>query len=449
MLGAGAGACRGKSEPAPITGSAPDAGAVGASTTAAATVGVAAEAGPDAGGSDAGGAPSCPFVDDAQFCDCLGHYNCGGVTAKDNHGTYQSVYCGTCAGSQYCQPGALGPGVGTCGGTSPIAHPWTKQKIAMLVSMAENDNTTINYDSCSNIQDGRGYTIGQVGFCTGTGDFILVVACYNALKPSNKLTKYWGHRDAAGEAVDGLLYYSDLFHTTGKNQPDTRRIDRLGNLKADIKAASADADGLFNACEDAIGGALYMSTAIAHATRRGMSGALTVGFLYDTELNFGERDQADGTPGTLSVMRNADAAYGPGLPADFAGKPWEESRWLGRLIEQRAIVMSKDSTWKGDIDRNATWEAARRLHTAPSNEPESATDLGMGYDIVSRYKAGNPRAGAPCWSAPPLATTIDSKLTIFEVGLDRAAGVTDASLWKATGTPSKVRYTACPPNPTP
>jgi hypothetical protein len=398
-----------------------------------------------------GGTPSssCPYVNDAQFCDCLGHYDCGGVTAQDSSGVNQSVYCGACTGTQFCQPGALGAGVGKCGGQSPIAYPWIKEKIDMMVSMGEHDNTRINYSSCSNIHDGRGYTIGQVGFCTGTGDFILVAACYNALKPCNELAKYWGHRDASGKALDGLIYYNDLFYSTGMNQGMTTLIDKFGSLKADIKAASADADGIFNKCQDAIGGALYLSTAIAHATSRGMSGALTVGFLYDTELNFGEYDEGNGTPGTLTVMKNADTAYGAGLPSDFTGKTWEESRWLGLVIEQRAIVMSKDSTWQTDVDQNATWEAARRLHTAMSNTPESATDLGMDYDIYSRYKAGSTSAGGPCWASPPLATTIDSTSTVYDVSIDMSASATDPSQWKATGAMSSLPYTACPANPTP
>lgn len=33
-------------------------------------------------------------------------------------------------------------------------------------------------------------------------------------------------------------------------------------------------------------------------------------------------------------------------PPDFTGKPWEESRWLGYLIKERTIVMSKDKTWQ-------------------------------------------------------------------------------------------------------
>ncbi len=80
--------------------------------------------------------------------------------------------------------------------------------------MGENDNTALNYDYCrEDIGDGRGYTIGKVGFCTGTGDFVVVAACYNDLKPENVLTKYW----------PALSQYADQYITQNANQGDTRR----------------------------------------------------------------------------------------------------------------------------------------------------------------------------------------------------------------------------------
>jgi hypothetical protein len=100
------------------------------------------------------------------------------------------------------------------------------------------------------------------------------------------------------------------------------------------------------------------------------------------------------------------------------------------------------------MDQNATWEAARRLHTAQSNTPESATDLSMAYDEVSAYKAGSSSAGTPCWSKPPLASTGDSMSTVYVVSLDKSAGATDPSKWTATSAMGG-GYQSCPSNPTP
>jgi hypothetical protein len=391
--------------------------------------------------------PSCVYKDDKSFCSCMS-WSCGGFTVPDSNGVNEPVYCGSCSNDQYCMPGVVGVGVGTCGGSNPLQYSYQKQKIDMLVSMGENDNTTVNYGFASNIGDGRGYTIGKVGFCTGTGDFIIVAACYNDLKPGNVLSKYWGHRDSTGTATDGLIYYNDQYIITGANQGATALIDKFGNFTADVATAAAESDGIFRGCQDAMADADYLAAAAVHATERGLQGPLTIGFLYDTELNFGDDDDPDGTLGAISVMKNADTDYGPGLPTDFTGKPWEESRWLGFLIKERVIVMAKNSTWKTDIDQNATWEGARRLNTDMSNSQEGNTSLSMDYDLISQYKSGYAGAGTPCWPTG-LASALDSQASIYIVSTDKSASKTDPTQWGATGTLSTGTYAACPPNPTP
>jgi hypothetical protein len=387
----------------------------------------------------------CDYKDDKSFCDCLGGWDCGATTAMDKGGQIHAVYCGTCSGTTFCQPGSDGPGTGKCGGTNPLL-PYQKQKIDMLVAMGENDQSDVAYSFAKDLTDGRGYTIGKVGFCTGTGDFIWVAACYNNLKPTNVLSKYWGHRDTSGKAIDGLIYYNDQAILTGNNQGDTKLLDSLGNFVADVKTASDDPDGLFNGCQDAVADALYMSAALQHASERGMSGAMTIGFLYDMELNFGDDDDGSGGLGTKSVMKNADVAYGAGLPTSFTGKPWEESKWLGLLIKERTVIMAKDATWKSDMDQNATWEAARRLHTAKTNSPENDKTLNMDYELVSKYKAASALKVTPCFTG--LASTEDTQASIISVTTDKSAAPTDDKKWKAVAKTLGGNYAACPADPT-
>ena len=387
-------------------------------------------------------AAGCTYKDDPSFCACLGQFNCGGITTPDATGTFHSVYCGACPANQFCTTASSDVAVGQCGGSNPLAYEWQRQKIDMLVAIGENENTNLNYDYCQNINDGRGYTIGKVGFCSGTGDFVIVAACYNDKSPSNILSKYW----------PALTYYADQYITANTNQADTSKLDGLGTFCADV--AKAAADPVFTGCQDAMANADYMSPAAAHATQMHLTGALTIGFLYDTELNFGENDDPPtpsgkpGAPGALTMISRANADYGAGMPSDFTGKPWEESRWLGFLIKERALAMSQNKTWRKDMDQDATWEAARRLHTGASSGTESATDLTMQYDITSAYKAGaaNP---TPCWGAPPLASNIDTQSTVYTVSIDKSASATDQTKWKAVGTMGAQTYQACPANPTP
>src|SRR3954451_1771162 len=68
-----------------------------------------------------------------------------------------------------------------------------KKEIAMeLVSSAENSSLDwkAQYGYIEDIKDGRGYTAGIIGFCSGTGDMLELVQAYTKTKPDNVLAKY-------------------------------------------------------------------------------------------------------------------------------------------------------------------------------------------------------------------------------------------------------------------
>ncbi|MFI9250911.1 chitosanase [Streptomyces sp. NPDC053069] len=68
-----------------------------------------------------------------------------------------------------------------------------KKEIAMeLVSSAENSSLDwkAQYKYIEDIGDGRGYTGGIIGFCSGTGDMLDVVQLYTDRKPGNVLAAY-------------------------------------------------------------------------------------------------------------------------------------------------------------------------------------------------------------------------------------------------------------------
>ncbi|MDT0545186.1 MULTISPECIES: chitosanase [Streptomyces] len=68
-----------------------------------------------------------------------------------------------------------------------------KKEIAMkLVSSAENSSLDwrAQFKYIEDIDDGRGYTAGIIGFCSGTGDMLELVEYYTQVKPGNVLAKY-------------------------------------------------------------------------------------------------------------------------------------------------------------------------------------------------------------------------------------------------------------------
>ncbi|MGW2553911.1 chitosanase [Streptomyces sp. NPDC001635] len=84
-----------------------------------------------------------------------------------------------------------------------------KKEIAMkLVSSAENSSLDwkAQYKYIEDIGDGRGYTAGIIGFCSGTGDMLDLVQLYADRKPGNVLAKYLpALRDVNGtDSHDGL-----------------------------------------------------------------------------------------------------------------------------------------------------------------------------------------------------------------------------------------------------
>jgi chitosanase len=68
-----------------------------------------------------------------------------------------------------------------------------KKEIAMkLVSSAENSSLDwkAQYAYIEDIGDGRGYTAGIIGFCSGTGDMLELVELYTERRPGNVLAGY-------------------------------------------------------------------------------------------------------------------------------------------------------------------------------------------------------------------------------------------------------------------
>lgn len=84
-----------------------------------------------------------------------------------------------------------------------------KKEIAMkLVSSAENSSLDwkAQYKYIEDIGDGRGYTAGIIGFCSGTGDMLDLVKLYTDREPGNPLAKYL----PALEKVNGSDSHSGL-----------------------------------------------------------------------------------------------------------------------------------------------------------------------------------------------------------------------------------------------
>ncbi|HSX29482.1 MAG TPA: chitosanase [Candidatus Saccharimonadales bacterium] len=126
------------------------------------------------------------------------------VTATDTKGATSAAS----AKVSITIPAASGGSTGGGGSSNPGSGATTlfdasKKEIAMqLVSSAENStlNWKAQYGYIEDIKDGRGYTGGIIGFCSGCSDMAKVVGVYNTLKPGNVLSKYYNTLVSLGNA---------------------------------------------------------------------------------------------------------------------------------------------------------------------------------------------------------------------------------------------------------
>src|SRR3954452_16921171 len=89
-------------------------------------------------------------------------------------------------------PGATAPAVATVAAAKNLDDPAKKEVAMEIVSAAENSSLDwrAQFAYIEDIDDGRGYTAGIIGFCSGTGDMLELVELYTNRKPGNVLAKY-------------------------------------------------------------------------------------------------------------------------------------------------------------------------------------------------------------------------------------------------------------------
>ncbi|AKZ59911.1 Chitosanase [Streptomyces ambofaciens ATCC 23877] len=126
-----------------------------------------------------------------------------------------------------------------------------KKEIAMrLVSSAENSSLDwkAQYGYIEDIRDGRGYTAGIIGFCSGTGDMLDLVELYTARSPGNVLARHLpALREVDGsDSHEGLDpgYPGDWQRAAG--DPEFRRAqdDERDRVYFGPAVRQAQADGL-------------------------------------------------------------------------------------------------------------------------------------------------------------------------------------------------------------
>jgi len=303
----------------------------------------------------------------------------GGETSSDL-GDTAATDDGGASDGDLGSAGAGGGGGGLTASQKAVAEAMT--------SIWENDTPILDYAYSENIKDGRGYTSGRAGFCTGTGDAIQVVDCYDKLRTAangNLMAKY----------MPALTPINDKYMQTGQDQGDTSLLDAVGNWVTDWGAsydtAATQAD--FKTCQDQISDLLYYTPAMQAATKVGATSALSRAALYDMWIN-----QGDDT-----LVKQTNSALGVAVTIGV-GNAVTEDQWLQKFIELRRDTLAGDSTWKTSVDRVAGYEKARRRGNWDLSKP-----------VDSAVKAKQ------CW---PTGGYLDSQYTSWVINPDGSSAKT-------------------------
>jgi chitosanase len=146
--------------------------------------------------------------------------------------------------------GSAHPGAGSAHPGAGLAAPREKEIAMELVSSAENSTLDWRreFGYIEDIGDGRGYTAGLIGFCSGTGDMLQLVRSYAAAEPRDPLARFL----PALRRVDGSASHAGLgapfvtaWHRAAKD-PAFRRLQlrELDRVYFDPAVSRAKADGL-------------------------------------------------------------------------------------------------------------------------------------------------------------------------------------------------------------
>ncbi|MEU8242329.1 chitosanase [Actinoplanes missouriensis] len=223
----------------------------------------------------------------------------GGSTAN---GTRLQIWtCSGTAGQAWTPPGSAGAG-------KNLDDPAKKDVAMQIVSAAENSslNWRAQFSYIEDINDGRGYTAGIIGFCSGTGDMLELVEAYTATNPSNVLAKYL----PALRSVNGTASHAGL-------DP---------NFTRDWRTAAADP--AFQAAQEAERDRVYFNPSVRDGKSDGVR-ALGQFAYYDAAV-------VHGYSGMRSIRSRALAKAKP--PAQGG----DERAWLTAFLNERVIEMKKE-----------------------------------------------------------------------------------------------------------
>ena len=206
--------------------------------------------------------------------------------------------------------------------TSMISHPIATEKtMEQIVSIFEYSTPVIQYCAIEDIHDGRGFTAGNAGFTTATGDFYELILRYRKLKPDSPFNQY-------EEILKNRALHQD---------PSTVGIEKLPMIWKSVCETE-----LFKKAQDQLVHDFYKKPAQFYLKNYNLHSPLAYLIFFDTVIQHGDGNDPDSFKGVIHKM-------------NFL--PSSEPEFLMEFLRARIMVLNYASNpetrevWKESVDR--------------------------------------------------------------------------------------------------
>jgi chitosanase len=209
--------------------------------------------------------------------------------------------------------------------------------VQQINSVFENDNPNPQYNYCENLDDGRGFTFGKIGFTTANGDGYDLIKKYCAANANSALAQYLPTlkqlADDEDDDTDNLQGFENTWHNEAAN---------TASFQDDVAMET------------------YGQPAINYCTTMGLTSNMALACVYDAIVQHGDGDDDDSVGAllerTIEEMGGTPSGKNHnGEPCDVIGDP--EINILDSFLSVRKKCLmnpaNKDTReeWRESTDR--------------------------------------------------------------------------------------------------
>ncbi len=209
--------------------------------------------------------------------------------------------------------------------------------VEKINSVFENDTTQPMYNYCENLDDGRGFTFGKIGFTTANGDGLELIQKYCNSNPESELAQY-------------LPVLEKLAEEENDDTNDLQGFEEAWQQEAEQTIPF----------QDEVAWETYGKPAVQYCQTLGLQSTMALACIYDTIVQHGDGDDDDSIGALLknTVKEMGGSLSGNnanGSSCDMINDP--EQNFIDCFLVQRKKCLmnpaNKDTRdeWRESADR--------------------------------------------------------------------------------------------------